>query len=95
MSSAELTGKTSVITRAGSGIGAALASEAFARGMNVVLADVDGSPLRAVAATFPGETVVVFTDVTDLEFYGRLAAKAYDTSGDIHLVFKMSAFRVL
>src|SRR5690348_13172535 len=61
-------GGTAVITGAGSGIGRGMARAAASMGMAVVLADVDGKRIDAVAAELAsagGRTVSVATDVTD------------------------------
>ena len=46
-------GRTAVVTGAASGLGLALASACLARGMNVVLADIDPAALEAAMATMP------------------------------------------
>lgn len=53
-----------VVTGASSGIGAALALELSRRGCKVVLAARSQTNLEAVAATLPGPSLVVPTDVT-------------------------------
>lgn len=82
------TGKTAVITGAGSGIGAALARHASGLGMHVVLADVAEERLEQVGASLagPGSVVTVPTDVTDVTAVEQLAARAYEL-GPVRLLF--------
>jgi len=46
----ELGGKTAVVTGGGSGIGAGLSRRFSARGINVVVADVEPGPAEEIAA---------------------------------------------
>jgi NAD(P)-dependent dehydrogenase (short-subunit alcohol dehydrogenase family) len=85
----ELTGRTAVVTGAGSGIGRGIALHAGRHGMNVVLAEVDEARLketveevRAAGARATG----VVTDVTDAAAVDRLAEAAYDAFGDVALL---------
>jgi NAD(P)-dependent dehydrogenase (short-subunit alcohol dehydrogenase family) len=82
-------GKTAVITGAGSGIGAALARHAAGLGMRLVLADVAEERLAEVAAEVGGsaEILAVRTDVTDAAAVDRLAGRAYDELGPVRLLF--------
>jgi NAD(P)-dependent dehydrogenase (short-subunit alcohol dehydrogenase family) len=82
-------GKTAVITGAGSGIGAALARHAAGLGMRLVLADVAEERLAEVAAEVGGtaEILAVPTDVTNAAAVERLAARAYDELGPVRLLF--------
>ena len=84
-----LTGKTAVVTGAGSGMGRAFA-ERFARaGMNVVLADVEEPKLdEAVAAiTATGaQAIGVPTDVTDGDAVDRLRDAAIEAFGRVHVL---------
>lgn len=61
--------RVSIVTGGGSGIGAALATELVARGGTVVLADIDGPAVEAVAARLtlggPGRATARVLDVTD------------------------------
>ena len=79
-----LSGKTAVVTGAGSGMGRAFA-ERFARaGMNVVLADVEVPKLdEAVDAivTAGGAALGVVTDVTDGAAVDRLRDAAIERFG--------------
>jgi NAD(P)-dependent dehydrogenase (short-subunit alcohol dehydrogenase family) len=82
-------GKTAVITGAGSGIGAALARHAAGLGMRLVLADVAEQRLADIAAEVGGtaEVLAVPTDVTSAEAVEQLAARAYDELGPVRLLF--------
>ena len=71
-------GRTAVITGAGSGIGKGLAQHAASLGMNLVLADIDEARLAAVAAELPGEVLTVVTNVADADAVERLAEAAFE-----------------
>ncbi|WP_182358859.1 SDR family NAD(P)-dependent oxidoreductase [Tomitella gaofuii] len=78
-----------VITGAGSGIGAAIARRAAARGMPVVLADVSAERLEAVARAITdegGDALAVPTDVTDPCSVDALADAAYARHGRVALL---------
>ena len=81
-------GKTAVITGAGSGIGRALAFEGAARGMNLVLADVNADDLAAVARSLSDRTEVrtFRCDVSRAEAVEALAAFSFDAFGKVHLL---------
>jgi len=70
-----------VVTGAGSGIGAALARASSARGGRVVVADVDSSAARAVAAEIGGEAFVC--DVSDASQVEALARFTLDRFGRV------------
>lgn len=82
-------GKVAVITGAAEGIGKAIAEEAAARGMRLVLADIDGarldattSELRAKGADADG----MRTDVANAGQVDDLANLAFRRFGRVHLL---------
>jgi NAD(P)-dependent dehydrogenase (short-subunit alcohol dehydrogenase family) len=86
----EFKGKVAVITGGASGIGRAIADRCVREGMKVVLADVEESALagaeeelRAAGAT----VLAVRTDVSKRAEVERLAQQAFDTFGQVHLLF--------
>lgn len=81
--------QVSVITGAGSGIGAAIAARAATRGMAVVLADRDRDRLTAVADPLieaGAQVLSVITDVTDPGAVDALADSVYDRFGHVSLL---------
>jgi NAD(P)-dependent dehydrogenase (short-subunit alcohol dehydrogenase family) len=80
-----LTGRTAVVTGAGSGIGLASARRLAAEGARVVCADVDGERGKAVAEETGG--LYVETDVTDSAQVEALFRTAYETYGSVDIAF--------
>lgn len=83
-------GKVAVVTGAAGGIGRALAEQSAARGMDVVIADVDHAQLAVTASlleTAGAKVEVVPTDVTDAAAVETLADAAWKTFGGAHVVF--------
>ena len=79
--------KTAVITGAASGIGAALARAAAARGMNLALADLDATGAQAVAASCGDvPNLVMAVDVSLPKDVENLAAATYDRFGEVSLL---------
>ena len=74
-----LAGRTAVVTGAAGGIGRALAHEAAARGMRVVVADLDAAPLSAVVEECltrgAAAAEAVALDVRDAAAFEALAAE--------------------
>ena len=84
----EFDGRVAVITGGASGIGLAMARAFAARGMRLVLGDVEDSALDA-AATELGATADVLgvrTDVSDADSVEALAEAAYAEFGAVHVV---------
>lgn len=80
-------GKTAVITGAGSGIGAALAEQAAALGMNLVLADINAADLATVADRLAAPAIVTAqTDVANADAVQALADLAWDRFGEVSLL---------
>lgn len=78
-----------VITGAGSGIGAALAHHAVERGSAVVIADISTERLDRTCRTLAGrgaEVLAVPTDVTDAVSVERLADAAYARFGSVRML---------
>lgn len=85
----DFTGKVAVITGGASGIGLALARQAAAEGMRLVLADVEQGALdNAVAELQAGgaEVLAVRTDVSQLADVEMLAGRAFERYGGVHLL---------
>ena len=83
------TGKTAIITGAGSGIGAEVARELARCGAAVVVADIDEGHARAVAdeiAAFGGVAHACAVDVADPASVEAMVAFAADETGALHLL---------
>lgn len=83
-------GRVAVITGAASGFGRAFAEQAAARGMKLVLADVDAALLDETVAALRAagaEAIGVPTDVRDPAAVDALAKATLDAYGRVHLLF--------
>lgn len=87
-------GQVAVVTGAANGIGRALAGALAARGLRVVLADLDKAALERVADEIGGGAVVVPTDVSDAEQVRALAERTIGEFGRVDLVFNNAGVAV-
>ena len=79
-----------MITGAAHGAGRALAFECGARGMHVVVADIDGDAAHEVAREVDsdgGRAIAVPVDVADLASVEALAERAYTEYGEVNVLF--------
>lgn len=86
----EFNDKTAVVTGGASGIGFALCARFGREGMNIVVADIEQSALdRAVdELRSMGITAMsVRTDVSDADSVARLADRAFESFGNVHILF--------
>ena len=86
----EFQGKVAVITGAASGIGYGIARAAAARGMKLVLADIESAALEQAASTLRAggaDVLAVVTDVSRADAMENLEAQTLATYGAVHLVF--------
>jgi NAD(P)-dependent dehydrogenase (short-subunit alcohol dehydrogenase family) len=83
-------GRTAVVTGAASGIGLGMCRRFSSEGMNVVMADVEADRLTAAAEALGKErdsgVLAVPTDVSDAAQLDRLAARAAETFGTVHIL---------
>lgn len=83
-------GKTAVITGAASGLGRGIARACAARGMNLVLADINTSRLDEIGQELSGaglEVLTVTANVAEVDDMERLAYLAFERFGAVHLLF--------
>jgi len=73
-----ISGRTVVITGAGSGIGRALAQRLSAHGCPVAIADVDEKGLKETEATLGGSTLTKVLDVRDADAQNAFAEEVRD-----------------
>src|SRR5664279_1839700 len=90
-------GKVAVITGAASGIGLAVAKQAAADGMKVVLADIEEPALADAARTLTAtgaEVLAVVTDVSDGSSVEALRDRTLERFGAVHLVHNNAGVEV-
>ncbi len=84
---ADLKDRLVVVSGAGSGIGAALAREAVARGMKVLALDVSAERLSALVESLPGAEVrTAVVDVADSDVVAAAARSAIEVWGPAALI---------
>jgi NAD(P)-dependent dehydrogenase (short-subunit alcohol dehydrogenase family) len=86
----DLAGKVAVITGAGSGFGREFARIGVREGMKLVLADVQQDALDGAVEEMRGagaEALGVIADVSTAADVERLAARAWERFGAVHLLF--------
>ncbi|WP_019874056.1 SDR family NAD(P)-dependent oxidoreductase [Sporichthya polymorpha] len=84
--SGRLDGKVSIITGAGSGIGAATARRFHAEGAKVVLADISGAQ-EALAKELGDGALAVHADVSKGESVQAMVQSAVETFGGLHVLY--------
>ena len=80
-----------VITGAASGIGLATARALSARGMVVMLVDLEAEKLEAAAASLPGPSHIAAMDVSDATAMGALADRVFADLGRVDLLMNNAA----
>ncbi len=83
-------GRTAVVTGAASGIGLGMCRRFSREGMNVVMADIEVDRLTAASESLSKEShsrvLAVPTDVSDVAHLVRLAKKAAEAFGTVHVL---------
>jgi NADP-dependent 3-hydroxy acid dehydrogenase YdfG len=92
-----LAGRTAVVTGSASGIGLALAERFAAEGMRVVMADLDQERLEEAASHLAAgsDILTVSVDVSSYDDVERLAARAAERFGDVHLLCNNAGVQML
>ena len=79
--------KVAFVTGAASGIGLALSKALTARGVKVMMADIDTDALADARADLPGSTAQVKCDVANAQSVAEAAQATLETFGKVHFVF--------
>ena len=87
-------GAVAVITEAASGIGLATAQALSARGLSIVLIDLDAAKLDAAASALDGPSYCQAMDVSDGSAMAVLADSVFDRFGRVDLLMNNAAIRV-
>jgi NAD(P)-dependent dehydrogenase (short-subunit alcohol dehydrogenase family) len=85
----QLTGRTAVVTGAGSGLGRAMAERFADEGMRLLLADIEAAPLEELGQALSDRGVDVVTrrvDVSLADDIERLADLAFDRFSAVHVL---------
>lgn len=77
----DLTGMTALVTGASGGIGSAIAAALAGQGARVALSGTREDALRAVAATLPGDPVILPCDLSDSAAVDALVPRAVEALG--------------
>lgn len=83
-------GKTAVITGAASGLGLGIARACAARGMKLVLADINAPRLDEIGQELSSsglEVLALAANVAQVDDMERLAYRAFERFGGVHLLF--------
>lgn len=80
-------GKVAVVTGAASGIGEGLARHCAGQGMKLVLADINAQRLEALAESLDADAIWKVTDVSDAAAVEALADFAWESFGQVDLLF--------
>jgi NAD(P)-dependent dehydrogenase (short-subunit alcohol dehydrogenase family) len=94
----DFSGKVAVITGAGSGFGREFARLGATLGMKLALADIEATALAAIVAELEGagaEVIGERVDVSKGEDVERLASRALDSFGGVHLLFNNAGVNVV
>jgi 3-oxoacyl-[acyl-carrier protein] reductase len=89
VSAPRLSGRTAIITGAGSGIGRASVERFLAEGANVVAADINGDAAQETVslADAPDRAIAVTTDVTDAAAVQQLVDTTLERFGKLDIYF--------
>ena len=87
----DFTGKTIIVTGAGGGIGEGYAKACAARGVNVVIAELDPESGQRVAGEIGEQALFVATDVADETSAAACAAAAVEKFGGIDYLINNAA----
>ena len=83
-------GRTAVVTGAASGIGLGMCRRFWREGMNLVMADIEVDRLTAASESLskesPSTVLAVPTDVSDIAHLVRLAKRAAEAFGTVHVL---------
>lgn len=82
----DLTGKTAVVTGAGSGLGRAISRRLHEAGANVCVVDLDGAAAQATVDMLGSRALAIAADVRDAAAIRAFAATAASTFGRIDVV---------